>query len=752
MRLVQGMILCLAYLLGLLSTGVWWGGVVVLALGGGCAAVIPRYWRTAPRSRIWLLAGIVGILASLYFQLRVPQPLTNDISKLIATGGETQPLVVRVQGKVKSLPRLTRSQKAQFWLEVQQVNVVQGQVAAKAPSNPIAGKLYVTTPLLQATGIHPGQSISVNGSLYRPQPATNPGAFDFQKYLAEEGCFAGLKGKQVELPKQAEGWGWWMVQQRIARSQIRWLGSPEGPLVSSMVLGSKGVDLPYDVKDQFTRVGLAHALAASGFQTSLILGVVLTLTRRLSGRLQFILGTVSLAVFVGLTGLQPAVLRAALMGFGGLVALLLNRKVKPLGSLLVAATLLLIYNPLWIWDLGFQLSFLATMGLLVSVPPLTKKLDWLPSAIAPLIAVPIAAYLWTLPLQLREFGVLSPYSIPVNLATTALISILSLGGMISALAALIWEPAGSGLAWLLKYPTQLLLMIVDWFNQLPGNSYAVGTISAFTAISLYGFIGLTWLQPWWRKRWWLALVLSLGLVIIPVWQAQASIVKVTVLATSGQPAMVIQTGGQTALVNGGDASTANFSLLPFLQKEGVNEIHWAVSTETDAPAEAWSPILKRLPIRLLYSTSAIKQVASSSESQPKQLPLPTEQPAKLGATQFHQISRSPSVIEFEIAGQIWLYLGTASLEQQTALLKAGTLPQTPVLWWSGNFLQPTLLSTLKPKAAIASGKTVHPESMAFFQRQNIPLYWTGRDGAIQWEPATGFKTILEGKDNIPSHL
>jgi competence protein ComEC len=111
----------------------------------------------------------------------------------------------------------------------------------------------------------------------------------------------------------------------------------------------------------------------------------------------------------------------------------MRRKVKLLGSLLVTATLLLLFNPLWIWDLGFQLSFLATLGLLVTVPPLIKKLDWMPPAIACLIAVPIAASLWTLPLQLYVFGVVPVYSIVVNMITTPLISVISISGIISAL-------------------------------------------------------------------------------------------------------------------------------------------------------------------------------------------------------------------------------------------------------------------------------------------------------------------------------
>ncbi len=266
----EGAIFCLAYLLGLLATGVWWGGGIVFAIGVGAALTVRRFWRTAPHSSIWLTAGVVGLVASLYFQWRVPHPQQNDISRLIPPGDTRGELLVQLQGQVDSLPHITRSQKAQFWLDVQNGEPLGGP-SMIADSKPKTGKLYVTVPILQATGLHPGQTVTVKGTLYKPKPAANPGAFDFQQYLAQEGSFAGLRGKQVEAAEQSAGWGWWMVQQQIVRSQIRWLGSPEGPLVSAMVLGSKVVDLPYDLKDSFVQAGLAAALAASGFQTSLIL-------------------------------------------------------------------------------------------------------------------------------------------------------------------------------------------------------------------------------------------------------------------------------------------------------------------------------------------------------------------------------------------------------------------------------------------------------------------------------------------------
>jgi competence protein ComEC len=747
MGLAQGAIACLAYILGLLATGVWWGGWVVLIGGLACAVTIPRYWRKAPRPRFWLIAGVIGLLASLYFQFRLPQPSATDISRLIPSDGQSR-VTLTVVGEVDSLPRLTRSQKAQIWLTVKGVEAVEKAPLPIDETKPVDGTLYVTLPLAEAIELHPGQQVKLTGSLYKPKAAANPGGFDFQKYLQQEDCFAGFSGKQVELLPQPTHWGWWMVQQRIVRSQSQWLGSPAGPLVSSMVLGSRGVDLPFDLKDQFTQVGLAHALAASGFQTSLILGVVLALSRRLSTRLQFILGSLSLLLFVGLTGIQPAVLRAALMGFGGLVALLLTRKLNPLGALLVTATLLLLYNPIWIWNLGFQLSFLATLGLLVTVPALTKRMEWLPGGLIPLLAVPLAAYLWTLPLQLFAFGVLSPYTVPVNLVTTPLISLISLGGMASALAALVWSPAGSALAWLLKYPTLALIAVVDYFAHLPGNAFAVGTISAVSAIALYCLVGLTWLQPWWRRRWWLAIALGVCIVVVPVGYARATLLQVTVLATPNHAVMVLQDGSKTALVNSGDESVANFSILPFLQKQGVNELHWAIATDPTTLATGWQTVLQRLPARSLYATHHVTS-APSPPASPSQnpLPLPWEQPAQLGNVRLRQLHPNAAAIELQFKDQTWLFVDSPATNPSSDWFNQTNLSPAQVIWWSGDRLPLEVLEQVQPKVAIASSNRINPDTLVQLRQRNIQLFWTGRDGAIQWTPNTGFRTTLESGDN-----
>lgn len=722
-------ILCLAFIAGLLSTAFVWGGYAILAIGIVASVFIKRLWRGSPKAQVWLIAGIIGLLASLYFQARTPQPAMYDISRWIANAQQ----VVTVQGKVTSTPRLTRSQKGQFWL-----------TASWLEEDKVTGKVYVTVPLLQATGLYPGQRIAVTGVLYQPSAATNPGGFDFRAYLAREGAFTGLSGRQVKVAEKQQypQWGWWKIRQKIVRSQVRWLGSAEGALLSSMVIGGKAVDLPYDIRDLFVQAGLAHALAASGFQTSLILGVMLALLRRFSVALQVGFAGGTLLLFLGLTGVQPSVLRAVVMGFAVLIALGTKRKIKPLGSLLIAATLLLLLNPLWIWDLGFQLSFLATLGLLVTVPPLIKRLDWLPVAIATLIAIPLAATLWTLPLQLQVFGVVPTYSLVINVLSTPLISIISIGGIVSAIASIIYPVAGSAVAWLLYYPTHFLIELIKFFTQLPGNSLAVGKISVLQLLVVYGLIVLAWLKPWWQKRSWLAGVMAMGIVLIPMWHNHSTVFRTTVLAAT-EPVLVMQDQGKVLLINSGSTNTVQFAVLPFLQQQGVNQIEWAIAT-TNHQSSGWQEINKRFTPKNFYIPTTTPDNSAKT--------LQTDQILTVGSAKIQPIDLNAGVLQLQIQDHTWLLLDDVAPNVQKQLVAAKKLPAAQVLWWSGDTLEKEVLNVVKPEVAIASAIDIDADTVSLLHLNKIPLFWTARDGAIQSTPNGKFATMTDETENSASVL
>jgi competence protein ComEC len=781
-----GVIICVGYIVGLLFTAVPWGGVWIFILGILGAVLLRRRSPNArkvtqksenagmktkltssaglntPHPRIWLAAGLVGLLATFYFQWRVPEPGAKDISRFVPPGNNSnQEQLVIVRGAVASTPRLTRSQRGQFWLEATQLDEVKKDDGPAGVSKGVTGKLYVTVPILRATGLYPGQQIAVTGVLYKPKAASNPGAFDFQKFLKQEGTFAGLTGRQINiLDEEQRKWGWWQVRERIVRSQVRGLGIPEGPLVSAMVLGSKAVDLPYDIRDLFVQAGLAHALAASGFQTSLILGVILQLTRRAKKGTQFILGFLGLIIFLSLTGFQPAVLRAVIMGFAALVGLVLKRKVKQLGSLVLAATLLLLFNPLWIWDLGFQLSFLATLGLIVTVTPIVQRLGWLPPAIASLIAVPLAATIWTLPLQLFVFGVVPSYSLLLNIVSTPLISVLSIGGIISALGALAWPAGGSFVAGFLHYPSDSLIKLVEFFSKLPGNSLAVGSISPWQMLALYTMILLVvWLR-WWRQRWWFAGCIAIGLVLIPVWHSANSLFRITVLAAGAEPVLVIQDRGTVTVINSGDEGTGRFTILPFLQQQGVNQIDWAIATDfQDHESSGWLELMQRLPIKSFFTyppkpENVIETQVIQQEIQKRQgifQPLNVGQAITAGPVVAQLINNQLPILQLQVQGQSWLLVGNLKSKEIQQLVKSGGLTRPQVLWCVPESLKDLVLA-LQPQIAIASSADLEPKVLSELSQSQTKLFFTGRDGAIQWTPNTDFEAFIQATESKSSIL
>ncbi|QSJ15655.1 ComEC/Rec2 family competence protein [Nostoc sp. UHCC 0702] len=783
----SGVIICLGYILGLLFTAVPWGGVWILILGivggvlfrrrypkarqlppkppektGKKTKTIPNTKQTILHPRVWVAAGLVGLLATVYFQWRVPQPGAKDISTFVPPeNNNIQEQLVIVRGEVVSNPRLTRSQRGQFWLEATQLDEVKNDKGPADIPKGVTGKLYVTVPILQATGLYPGQQIAITGILYKPKAASNPGAFDFQKFLKQEGAFAGLSGRQINIldTDEKRQWGWWQIRERIVRSQVRWLGIPEGPLVSAMVLGSKAVDLPYDIRDLFVQAGLAHALAASGFQTSLILGVILQLTKRTKKATQFTLGLLALMIFLSLTGFQPAVLRAVIMGFAALIGLLLNRKVQQFGSLLLAATLLLLFNPLWIWDLGFQLSFLATLGLIVTVSPIVQSLAWLPTTIASLIAVPLAATIWTLPVQLFVFGVVPAYSLSLNIITTPLISIISIGGIISAIAALIWPAAGTALAGVLHYPTDWLIQLVEFFRNLPGNSVAFGSISTWQFLAIYTIIILTWLVDWWKKRWWFASLIAFGIVLVPAWHSANTLLKITLLETGTEPVIVVQDRGKVTLINSGDEGTGRYTIVPFLQQQGVNQIDAAIASDFQTKeTDAWLEILQHLPIKNFYTYSAKAEdsIADQAIQQILQKQQGIYQPSLIGQTvntgsTFVQLVNDQPILQLQILGQSWLIVGNVKPQEVLKLVQTGGWPSPQVLWCNPESLQ-DLVIALKPQVAIASSNNLDAKTLSELSKSQTKLFFTGRDGAIQWTPNSEFEAFIQATENKSSVL
>ncbi|WP_026072280.1 ComEC/Rec2 family competence protein [Nodosilinea nodulosa] len=779
---LAGLLWSSAYCAGLLWVSLWvrhlglspWTGVGIAGIGalgmaGAAILVVSPRWRRGPTATQWGVAGAIALLAALNYGLRCPSPGPLDLSHLL-TQGEAAGAQQVVWGRVQETPRLARSGRGQFWLIPNQVRRLDASGQPLGVPSIAQGKLYVTVPAEQIEGLFPGQRVQVQGKLYAPSVAKNPNAFDFRRYLASQRCFAGFTGETViaERGQSPPRFALWRVRQRIAQAHEKSLGTPAGSLVSAMALGRKAVNVPYDIQDSFIQAGMAHTLAASGFHVSLLLGVVLAVmghsavSMRLSnpGRAKFVAGGLALVIYMLITGGQPSVMRATAMGFGALAGIALERKVKPLGCLLVAVTLLLLLHPDWIDDIGFRLSVMATLGLMVAARPIAEKLEGLPTTLAAVAAVPLAAYLWTIPLSLYYFNTLTTYSILLNMVTTPLVMIISLGGMVSGLVAAVWPWLGSLVAWPLGLPTHLLIALVRWEVSLPGSALATGHISLAQMFGLYGLYCLWGWGLWiWRPvgRRGLVAVLIAGLALGPLLYRGATLSQVTVLAAGKDAVMVVQDGripfaGPTStplLVNSGTDRTAFYTVLPFLRQAGINRLPSAIDGE-DSDGENWRTIAAKTSIGNFYGTTVALEL-SPQVRQPHLLTPGQVQPFNRQRVEYLQDGERGLRLTL-LDNHTWLLLPRLSADRQMPWIQAHPGLQSEVLWWHGEALSGAAIAAIAPQVAIASAPAIDPATEALLQQQGIQVFCTERDGAVVWNRQRRYRGYLAAQGHSVASL
>lgn len=752
MGMSLGLALCVAYLAGLLLSaiaGFWQWGILTIPWAGlvggivlvGWGSLAPRRLRWGWQPVHWGCLALTFLLATVYITARSPVAGAQDLSGLVeraeAIGGHQV-----IVGRLLEDPRLNRDLKGRFLVSVEQFQVLNAQ-GALTFQMPVRGRTYVTAPLLQVTGLHQGQRLKALGRLYRPSPTMNPNGFDFSTYLAQRGAFSGFVAEELRFQK-ATDWGLWRVRQRIVQTQVRSLGSPLGQLVSAMALGRKAVDLPTNIQDVFTRVGLAHTIAASGFHVSLLLGTVLALLRSRLGTTKLIVGSVVLLGYVTLTGAQASVIRAALMGLAMLIGVAMNRRVMPSGALLLAATLMLLVNPHWIWNIGFQLSVMATWGLIVTVPAIVRWLDWLPVTVASLLAVPLAATVWTLPLTLYHFNVFAGLSVVLNVVAMPFVTVISLGGIGSSALALISPLVGGMVASLLYWPATALWWLAQTSSQLPGSSIAIGQITLWQLAGLYAVLFSCLLLTRDRRTWFqpLLAIAFLALLLLPLgWQSLTQN-QVTVLAAGGELVWVQQQHGRTTLINSGDRKTAFYTVEPFLTQAGVNHLDRAIALPWSPHyQEDWQNLLSQIPSRHLYSSDdTAAEIAAKGK--------------------FHQLHQGENRIAQKLTLELWETENPKmrlSLDHQRWLLwprprlspshanQSYANMQSDVLVWSGDELSPELLQAISPQVAICYGYELRESVERDLQQQGIRVFWTQRDGAITWRSRQGFHSYLARK-------
>lgn len=247
------------------------------------------------------------------------------------------------------------------------------------------------------------------------------------------------------------------------------LPSPQAELLSGIVLGFA----PQGSSESFAQLRLAmrdtstiHMMVVSGQNLTLLAGFILSLRGLINRKKAVALSLIIVLGFTVLTGGQIPVLRAALMVTLSSVAAIFGRQNDGTRALFITGGLLLLINPLWLFDLSFQLSFLATFGVVVIAPILEKIFKFVPNIIRQDLAVTVGAQIMVTPVILQNFHQLSLVSVVANLMVGFTIPAIMIAGIIMLLTSFVFVPLSLilslGVAAVLTY----FIFIVKFFASL----------------------------------------------------------------------------------------------------------------------------------------------------------------------------------------------------------------------------------------------------------------------------------------------
>lgn len=397
------------------------------------------------------------------------------------------------------------------------------------------------------------------------------------------------------------------LRDEIHNTLYRHLSFDDAALCEGMLLGNRS-NLSVQTADNFRVSGVYHLLVVSGLHLSLIVTVLLRLLGFLRvPRVARVLAAMAAAVlFSTLCGFSPSVNRALIMTLLMLLAGLLHRDADGLNSLGLAAVVLLLLDPFCIYDVGWQLSFAATLGMFTVLPvwekEVTTRLPWWP--LRPLLSavgVAVAATLMTQPLTALYFGELSLVFILGNLLCVTVSSVLLVGCIVSF--AVGWLPGVGEAAYTLIHGLCLFLTeSTAWLARLPFASLAVR--EPFVIVWLFALVIVLCaayvLSQWRGVVRAAALLLSVLFISVSVYAVcDAGVTTVRILPLA-KTAFLVDTKDSCGLVFEGD-SKALTKASSALSQNGVRELDWLLLLNT-TDEQAVDPAALALPVEWLLTT------------------------------------------------------------------------------------------------------------------------------------------------------
>lgn len=437
--------------------------------------------------RIIFIGGIFLFLGVVRYQLSLPKINTGHIAYY-----NDQSEVVFV-GKVVAEPdqRIDNTK-----LTVEAITKYEHNWNSHSKSRPnfhnISGRVLITTDLYPQ--YYYGDVLRISCYLKTPKAIDD---FAYDKYLARFNIYSLCYWPEIKVIGHGQGStilsGIFRMKNSFISSIARVLPEPHASFLSALLVGARKT-IPESLLQAFHRTGTTHIIAISGYNITIIVSILLAFAIYIGFKRQyaFWVVTVGIILFVILTGAQASVVRAGIMGFVVLLASQMGRMSQTIGVLVLSAIIMLLINPkILIFDVGFELSFLATIGLIYIRPLFSRLFQRVPEffAIKESLISTLSAILATLPLILFQFGRLSVVAPFANMLILPAIPWAMLIGFLVGFIGLISISVASFLSFFVWLILSYIIFVVEMFSRFLWASVEIQWFPLWMMVFCYMLIG-----------------------------------------------------------------------------------------------------------------------------------------------------------------------------------------------------------------------------------------------------------------------
>jgi competence protein ComEC len=367
------------------------------------------------------------------------------------------------------------------------------------------------------------------------------------------------------------------LRRRLEEACVRSMPKADAGLLLGLTIGDERL-IPDEVVEDFRVTSLSHLTAVSGANVAMVLAAVILILRAAgtSKRAQIASGIATVLFFAVITRWEPSVLRATLMSIVAGSAFWFGRRSDPMSGLLITFLALTAADPFLLWSVGFQLSFLATAGIICFSPVLLERLKRWPRLPREALCVSLSAQLGVAPMLAFHFGQLSLVSVPANVIAFPLVAPITVLGMASGLLGSISVPAAIPLAFLARFFVSLLRGVASAFADLPFAFVSVPEVNVTQLVVVYVLIvaAMLWLSGLRRVGRQVVVLaaafLVVGLIVPPASSEPPTGLRLTFLDVGqGDAALIESPGGARVLIDGGPDEKL---LASHLRRRGVRRI------------------------------------------------------------------------------------------------------------------------------------------------------------------------------------